>query len=233
MKNYWLLSTGAVFAFLFFINSCKKEKIEQPPTTGITTSFTEEFENVSGLSNKGWIIKDNSPNGPSGTYASWAQGYNGLSKSGIWTGFTAYSYQASKDEYIYSFPSIGSSPPQYVSCWLLSPVLSVKNGDIISFYVRGDTIGTYTNRMQVLINKSSSSTIGEAFNSTGSFSTILFDINPSQTPGGYPVNWTKYEHIFTGLSGSTNTRVAFRHYLNNSNNSAGGIGIDLFRFQVN
>jgi hypothetical protein len=233
MKNYLLLSTGVFFAFLFLINSCKKEKIEQPPTTGITTSFTEEFENVTGLSNKGWIIKDNSPNGPSGTFASWVQGHSYMDKAGTWSGFTAYSYQASKDEFIYSSVSSGSGSSLYVSSWLLSPVLSVKNGDKISFYVRGDTTATYTNRLQVLLNKSPSSITGETISSTGSFNTTLLDINAAQLPGGFPVNWTKYEYTFTGFAGNTNTRIAFRHYLNNSNNPANGIGIDLFRFQVN
>ena len=114
----------------------------------------------------------------------------------------------------------------------MTPVLSVKNGDKISFYTRGETVGAHTDRMQVLMNKSVSDDVGHKPNSVGGFTTILVDINPSQALNGYPTTWTKFEHTFSGISGKTDTRIAFRHYVTNTTN-AKGIGIDQFRFQVN
>lgn len=229
MKKQYLFSICLVLIILFCVNSCKKENIPQQGQQGypvIRQSFTEEFESFGILESKGWVFKDYSPaSSSSGPYADWGQGIRGYDKGGVWHGFSAFSYSSSSNEYIYSYV-ITENLNITINSWLITPVLSVKNGDKISFYTRGDTAAVYTNRMQVLLNKSSSP-------STGTFTNMIFDINPSQIQGGYPVNWTKYEHTFSGLSGNTSTRVAFRHYLLNSSNPAGGIGIDQFRFQVN
>jgi hypothetical protein len=217
------------------VNGCKKDSLPDPPPPptdiGTAISFTEEFDTVFNLPAKGWVIKDLSASGSSGPYAAWAQAYMGFDKAGVWSGFTAYSYATTQDEFAYSLAS-SSSSPYTISGWLITPVLSVKNGDKISFYTRGDTAGIYTDRMQVLMNKSASEDVGNKPNSTGDFTTVLFDINSSQAAGGYPLTWTKYEYIFSGISGKTDTRIAFRHYVTNTTN-AKGIGVDLFRFQVN
>jgi hypothetical protein len=86
--------------------------------------------------------------------------------------------------------------------------------------------------MQVLMDKSTSPDVGDSVNSVGSFTTVLFDINAAQALNGYPTTWTKYEYAFSGISGKMNTRIAFRHYVADSGNR-NGIGIDVFRFQVN
>ncbi len=213
-------------------NGCKKDSSINPPPTdiGTTTSFTQEFDSVYKLATKGWVIKDNSPTGSSGPYASWGQGINGFDKSGSWMGFSAFSYSTRKDEFAYS--SSFSSTNSTISSWLITPVLSVKNGDKISFYTRADTTGIYTDRMQVLMNKSASEVVGSSSNSVGGFTTVLFDINSVQTAGGYPVIWTKYEYTFSGISGKTDARIGFRHYVSNTSGKK-GIGIDLFKFQVN
>jgi hypothetical protein len=93
-------------------------------------------------------------------------------------------------------------------------------------------MNTYSgDRMQVLMNKSTSTDIGGRF-SAGSFTTVLLDINPAQTLAGYPAIWTKYEYTFSGISVKMNTRIAFRHYVNGSAN-AKGVAIDVFKFEVN
>jgi hypothetical protein len=229
MKKYFYLFLLAVAYLLFgLVNGCKKNSSGNLPSDiGIKTSFTEEFENVNGLSGKGWVKKDNSNVGS----AAWIQGTNETSKLGYHYGFTAYS-PAYSTEFVYSNAAGGSSVFKNISSWLITPVLSVKNGDKISFYSRVDSTGAYKNRMQVLMNKSSSSDVGNVHSSVGGFSTQLFDINPTETSGGYPTNWTKYEYTFSGISGKTDTRIAFRHFLNAANDLR-GIGIDLFRFEVN
>jgi hypothetical protein len=231
MKKYFYLFLLAVAYLLFgLVNGCKKNSSGNLPSDiGIKTSFTEEFENVNGLHGKGWVIKDNSNVGG----ALWIQGLNELPfKSYGWIGFQAYSFSVANTEFAYSIAGSSTMVFLNISSWLITPVLSVKNGDKISFYTRGDTTGVYKNRMQVLMNKSSSSDVGNGHGTVGGFSTLLFDINPAEAAGGYPTNWTKYEYTFSGISGKTDTRIAFRHFLNAANDLR-GIGIDLFRFEVN
>jgi hypothetical protein len=244
MKNNFFLFFVCLACFsVGVIHSCTKDvstpaPTNTPPDSVITTSFTEEFEAVYNLAEKGWIIRDTVGEDTSGAIAvaPWSQGYDGqLKGDDTWYGFTAYSYAKDPDEFIYSyaigyFGGAGSNAS--MNSWLITPVLSVKSGDKISFYTRGDTTGTFTDRMQVLMNKSTSTDVGNSLHSVGSFTTVLFDINPTQAPGGYPVTWTKYEYTFSGISGKMDTRIAFRHYDVNPS-SARGVGIDSFQFQVN
>jgi hypothetical protein len=215
------------------IHSCRKDAgvfipTGTPSDSVITTSFKEEFKDVYSLTtNSGWVIKDNSDNGMGTTNAFWSQGMVGTDKSGNPYGFPAYSYSSSKTEYIYS---AASAAP--ISSWLITPLLSVKNGDKISFYTRGDANGNNADRMQVLMDKSTSPDVGDSINSVGSFTTVLFDINSAQAVNGYPVTWTKYEYTFSGISGKINTRIAFRRYVTGSANAM-GIGMDVFEFRVN
>ena len=238
MKKYFFLFAVCLAALLIgLVYSCKKDPSPGPnsdcpsdygpPTDiGIRASFTEEFDSVYQLSTKGWVLKSNSTAGA----ASWTQGQFGPDKGGVWHGFAPYSYTTWMDEYVYSYAT--SSSPVTISSWLITPVLSVKNGDKISFYTRSDTTGNCIERMQVLMNRSSSDNTGNLASSVCSFSTALLDINAGQSVNGYPTTWTKYEYTFSGISGRIDTRVAFRHYVFTTS-SAKGIGIDLFKFEVN
>jgi hypothetical protein len=224
MKNYFSLSVIALSVFTFTgINSCKKDAMTNP---GAVT--TEEFQQVYTLDQKGWIFKDNTKSGYYAT-AAWTQGTAGTDKTGAYFGFPAYSKKSSEDEYVYSAVS-GSDSSTYVSAWMITPVLSVKNGDVVSFYSRGDQGTAYTDRLQVLMNHSASATVGDSAYSVGEFTTVLFDINPGQTPGGYPQAWTKYEFTFTGFAEKTDRRIAFRHYVEKAIN-ARGVGVDFFQFR--
>ena len=235
MKNFlFLCILGLAALAVCSIHSCKKDTLGNlvNPPPPITPSYTEEFEDFSTLKAKGWLVGEYSEFDTLGI-TSWTQGDFGPLPKGdtTWYGFTAYSYALSPDEYAYSYTSAIYSNLS-ISSWLLTPVLSVKNGDKISFYTRGDTTGIYTDRMQVLLNKLASTYIGHDLNSVGDFTTILYDVNASQAPGGYPTSWTKYEYTFSGISGKINIRIAFRHFVINPIN-ARGVGIDVFKFEVN
>jgi len=224
------------------IHSCRKDSMDggyypppQPPplpsAAPITTSYTEEFEDFSTLAAKGWLMNEYSQADTMGT-TGWTGGDFGAVGKGdtVFYGFTAFSYKLYYTEYAYSYaPSFDSALS--ISAWMLSPVLTVKNGDSISFYTRGDTTGNYTNRMQVLMDTLGSVNVGHELNSVGNYNSTLFDINPTQAAGGYPITWKKYEYTFSGFSGSKNIRIGFRHYLIHPSN-ARGIGIDLFKFAV-
>jgi hypothetical protein len=228
MKNNFLpVLLCLACLFIGGIHSCTKDiPTTTPPDSVITTSFIEEFKDVYMLTiNTGWVVKDNSADSINPASAPWEQGQVGTDKAGNSYGFPAYS--SDKAEYAFS-PGAYSS----ISSWLITPVLSVKNGDKISFYTRTDS-KSYTDRMQVLINKSTSTDVGNSLNSVGSFTTVLFDINSTQVMWGYPATWTKYEYTFSGISGKINTRIAFRHYVVDPQGVVTGVGIDLFKFLAN
>jgi hypothetical protein len=232
MKNNFFLSLVCLACFsIGVIHSCTKDvstpvPTNTPPGPVVTTSFIEEFKDVYTLTTtSGWVTKNNSEDSLDYGLTDWGQGMWGLDKSGQEYGIPAYSYTTDKTEYAFSGASYAP-----ISSWLITPVLSVKNGDKISFYTQGYATNVYTERLQVLMNKSTSTNVGSTM-SAGSFTTTLFDINSTQVPGGYPEKWTKYEYTFSGISGRMNTRIAFRHYTNVSVD-AKGIGLDLFKFQV-
>jgi hypothetical protein len=225
------------------IHSCKKDLLGSgtynppppppppSPVDPIYSSFTEEFENFWDLTNKGWLTAEYSQADTMGT-TGWTQGDFGAPGKGdsTWYGFSAFSCQYGPTEYVYSYdPAMDSNLS--ISSWMLSPILVVKNGDSITFYTRGDTTGIYTDRMQVLMDTLGSSNVGHDLTSVGGYTSKLFDINPTQTPGGYPTTWKKYEYTFSGLRDSSHIRIGFRHYVIHPTN-ARGIGIDLFKFGV-
>ena len=233
MKNFSFVFAMCFISFsIGFIHSCTKDAgtpipRNTPPDPVITTSFIEEFQDVSMLTTtaNGWVKKNNSADEIDYGLTDWGQGIWGTDKSGLEYGFTAYSYSSYKDEYAFSGQSYDS-----ISSWLISPVLSVKNGDKISFYTRVDSKSSAEDRMQVLMNKSTSTDIGNKL-SAGSFTTTLLDINPDETTDGYPSYWKKYEYTFSNISGAIKTRIAFRHYVVNPKNVT-GIAMDVFEFQV-
>lgn len=230
-KNLFLIACFAG-AIAGIINGCKKDAVSIYNHGAITKSFTEEFVDVSKLTEKGWVITDNTSN-DSGSYhyTQWEQGISGTDKSGAPIGFPAYSYGSSPDEYAYSQSFFSTDSNHSVSSWLITPVLSVKNGDKISFYTRGDA-DNLISRMQVLMNKSSAADVGSSSNSTGGFNTVLYDIDSSQILGNYPSTWTKYEYTLSGISGNIETRIAFRNYFINTSTVPGGVAIDQFKFEV-
>lgn len=222
-QNFFLsiLAFGCLLAGL--VHGCKKDSLDKPPTI-IETSLTEEFEDVSQLETKGWVIKDNSAEP-----TPWIQA--GVSKGGPSPFFPAYSFTTSEYEFISAYITPTGSP-YTVSSWLITPVLSLKNGDKISFYSRTDAGSVYQERLQTRINASTSADVGGNPNSLGEFSTILLEINSAQATAGYPENWTKYEHTFSGITGKITRRIGFRYFVP-STASANGIAIDQFRFESN
>jgi hypothetical protein len=192
----------------------------------ISTSFTEEFDTVYNLESKGWVKKDNS----AGITANWVQGRRGVDKAGVWYGFPAYSFTNSQDEFVYASIATGYYPASNyaISSWLITPILSIKNGDKFSFYSRSDS-GVYNDRLQVLMNASPIINVETNYSSVGNFTIKLLDINEAQVANGYPKVWTKYEYIFSGISSQINTRIAFRYFV--PIYKAKGIGIDLFKFE--
>lgn len=89
---------------------------------------------------------------------------------------------------------------------------------VISFYTRSNMISTtvYPDRLQVLRSSiNNSSNVGTSATSTGDFTTLMLDINQSQTTVGYPLLWTQYSLLIAGLSSNVTGRFAFRYFVTN------------------
>ena len=97
-------------------------------------------------------------------------------------------------------------------------------------------------RMQILLDTTGTPPdIGNSAVSTGNFSKLLLDINPSYVEndnGGFPIQWTYYLITISGLSSPVKAaRIAFR-YLGtdagvNGPNYASVVGIDSLAFVSN
>ena len=65
----------------------------------------------------------------------------------------------------------------------------------------------------------------------GGFTDLLLDINPTLTTTGYSLNWAEYTILISGLSGPTNCKIGFRHYVENGGKDGDNseyVGIDTF-----
>jgi hypothetical protein len=237
MKKNIFLSYSIVAIVSLVLLACasdeKKAEIVRPEPKSL--SFTEEFDDVAGLSAKGWVIYNNSqPAGPSG----WRQGkYEARfdSKNGqVVDGFPAYSSQKAQTDFVSADLNTGSDASD-LNAWLISAPIAIKNGDILSFYARSK--GDFPDRMQVRANLTNQSTnVGNSATSVGDFTTMWLDINPTLSATGFPAVWTKYTITISGLATGAliNARVAFRYFVSNGGPSGANsdmIGIDQLKFE--
>ena len=125
-----LLSTSFVIAFAA-ISNCSAELIEN-------------FDNINSLASLGWAFTNNSaPPGASG----WFQGVPGV--------FPAF--QGTANAYIAAnFLAAGSGGD--ISLWLITPQLSIANGDVISFYTRTETNAFPGDRLELRLSTAGAST---------------------------------------------------------------------------
>ena len=167
-------------------------------------AINEGFSNVAGLTAAGWNQQNLST--PIGSNPNWVQG------DPVNMPFSANSLPA--DSYIAAnYNSVAGAAT--ISNWLITPMLNLNNGDVITFYTRG-TGSVYADNLQVRLSTSGSSTnVGASNISVGDFSNLLLEINPTLTAALYPVIWTQYTITISGLASPTTGRIAFRYYVPN------------------
>ena len=224
------------------LSSCSEEKAavvasNQPASL----SYHEEFDSMQRVINMGW--KGVNLSNPLGG-ESWQQGsyiVNAQKGGPFVSGIPAHSYKASANELAF-VPYTAGEGLSFINCWLITPELSMKNGDEISFWTRTKSSVSFPDRMQVWLNPTNASTnVGRSPNETGDFTTLLVDINPNLSaapyPTGYPTSWTKFTFTISGLPNGTipqKHRVGFRYYVKNggpSGSVSDEIGIDDFDFK--
>ena len=226
--------------FGLFFTSCKKDDVAAPVTPVTNQSFSEEFESKASAASKGFIFKNVSD--PIGT-GDWETGGDTLlAPAPWWPGFSNNYVAASV--FATSDPADGT-----ISNWILTPVVTIQNGDKISFYTRaymfydagaGDSTD-YANRLEVRLSYSDTSTNVGNGTDPGLFETPILSINPfleyqfsfDNKPNAYPSEWKRYEATVTGLQKPMVGRVGLRYYVQHAGAQAGnatGVAIDKFEY---
>lgn len=191
--------------------------------TAIQAQFilVENFDTVPGV---GWTRTNQStPAGPS----NWGQGVITQFDAGAFSGEpTAFAM-------VNSASAIGNGT---ISNWLMSPVISLQNDDIIRFFSRvglpsGQTAVVYPDRLEMRISTNgAATTVPSGVDGVGDYTTLALTINENLTTTGYPTSWNLYEYTVSGLSGPTDCKIAFRYYVTNGGTQGTNsniIGLDL------
>jgi len=188
-----------------------------------TTILAEGFDNFAGLTT--WTALNKSTPLGSTTTGVWRQGpadHIG-SQAGGDTSYAFCNYSS----------ATGSGT---ISNWLITPAVTIKNGDIISFYTMSGGDGTYPDRMELRLSTAATTVLPTGTGATGatnvgSFTTLALTINSSLTATGYPLSYTKYDYTVTGLTGEVSSRIAFRYFVTSGGTTgvnSDNIGVDTF-----
>jgi hypothetical protein len=195
LHKFLLLATASVT----LLQSCKDDSdlLAAPPVPD--QSFSQEFDSTASVVAQGWKMVNNSY--PLGNAAgNWQQGgalnplFAPYSQQGTFAGFLAATYESTSDA------------TGVISNWMISPAITMQNGDKIIFYTRAQLLPTvgvagdstdYGNRLQVRITRRNDAefSLGSvkalwewlftpspnvAQDDPGSFDYVLLDINPEQ-----------------------------------------------------
>lgn len=124
-----------------------------------------------------------------------------------------------------------------ISNWLITPEVSLQNGDVISFYSRTGGTGTtsqYPDRLELRLNSTDMTATGIPSGGSaglGAFTTLALTINPDLTSTGYPLTWTQYTYTVSGLTGVVPCKIGFRYYVTDGGtlgDNSNIIGVDTF-----
>lgn len=185
--------------------------------------ITEGFDDITTLPAAGWSSTNQSAT--IGTNPNWFQG-NPFVDGGPFD-----SYAGAPNSYVAcNFNSVTGA--NTISNWLISPVVSLVNGDVITFYSRTVDAPAFADRLQLRISTNGAASVnpvGEA--GVGDYTTLALEINPTLSASGYPNVWTQYSYTVSGLPTATNCKIAFRYFVTSGGPSGANsdfIGVDSF-----
>ncbi len=188
-------------------------------TTSYAQLISESFDDITTLPGDGWSqINVSSLAGST----DWFQGNDAVfpSNSGGTTAYIAANFNNTGD----------GAGLETISNWLITPVVTVQNGDAITFYTRTSTGSPFPDRLQVRLSDTGASSTDPTNDSdVGSYTNLLLDINPTLVTGVFPDVWTQQVINITGLTGTTDVRIAFRYFVTDggpSGSNSDYIGID-------
>ncbi|MPS74913.1 MAG: T9SS type A sorting domain-containing protein [Chryseobacterium sp.] len=195
-------------------------------TNAQTTVISENFDTFSALSGQGWTALNKSNPLGSTTTGVWRQGP------------ADHIGPQSGDDTSYAFCNYSSATGTgTISNWLITPVVNLRNGDVISFYtMSGGEPGTYPDRLELRLSTAATTTLPSGTGASGatnlgSFTTLALTVNADLTATGYPFSYTKYDYTVSGLTGDVASRIAFRYYVTGGGTTgdfSDNIGVDTF-----
>lgn len=198
----------------------------------LAQSFTEEFEDITTLSGDGWYTQNNSTTigttswGPISAAEGPRSGADFQGNTSVFTAFSGAGYIA--DNYN---ATTGAST---ISDWLMTPVVTIQDGDTISFWTTTSPDSTFPDRLYLRMSLNGTSTnCGTLPDDVGDFTTSLVEINPTLAAGGYPDTWTQFTATISGVPTPTQGRFAFHYYVTNGGPSglnSNYIGVDLVEY---
>jgi hypothetical protein len=212
MKKISTLKTAiAVFATFAFLGNASAQ-------------ITENFDDITLLAGNGWSLQNLST--PVGS-TNWFQG------TAVSGGGPFDSYNGVANSYIgANYNNTGNTGT--ISNWLLTPNVTLRNGDVFTFYSRKVSPDSYADRLEVRMSTNGASTnAGTNATTFGDFTTLLMSINPNLVLGVYPVVWTQYTITISGLSAPTSGRLGFRYFVTGaglSGTNSDYVGIDAFQY---
>ncbi|HLG03226.1 MAG TPA: choice-of-anchor J domain-containing protein [Bacteroidia bacterium] len=173
-------------------------------------TFPQTFDSLALLLNTGWSqVNLSNPLGSD----MWHQGDPGSIGIPAHTGATATSFVQS------SFQATDSAGSGTISDWIMSPVVTLNNGDSIAFWVISYNSATYPDNIECWISPNGGMNPGTDEFSTGDYSILVYAVNPNLDMTSFPsvaVNgdtWTRFAGVVSGLSGATSCSVAFRYFV--------------------
>lgn len=170
--------------------------------------LVEGFNNVPNLASTGWVQVNNS-SVPAGT--DWFQGNPGIFDAAAGA---ADSYAAA------NFLATGAASGA-VSSWLISPLLTLNSSSELIFFVRTAGEG-YIDTLEARFSSNGASTdVGTTTSSVGDFTTLLRTYSSNNDVG-----WLGFTYTFSGLSGDTSGRIAFRYVVDDIDVNGNYVGLD-------
>ncbi len=123
-----------------------------------------------------------------------------------------------------------------ISNWLITPVVNVQDGDVVSIYTRKGTDGTtdYPDRLEVRYSTAATAVVPTGGpTDVGSFTNLGVTVNPNLAQGFvYPKAWTQYTFTVAGVGATpVPAKFAFRYHVTDAGpagNNSDIIGIDTF-----
>ncbi len=172
--------------------------------------LTESFDDITSLPIDGWFQVNNSA--PLGT-TDWFQGDTG----------TFSSHSGAANSYIAANFLNADLGGGNISNWLITPVVTLVNGDTISFYTRAN--GSLEDSLEVRLSNGTTD-VGATDTSVGDFTTLLTPVINPLLNGNYPTTWTLISYTITGTPTPIEQRVAFRYVVPDTTVNGDYIGID-------
>ena len=141
-----------------------------------------------------------------------------------------------------NFTSTGTSSTAgsgTISNWLISPIVNVQNGDVVTFYTRlGRNVAaggsaSFADNLELRMSTNGAFTTNPSGGAAGlgDFTNLLVEVNPSLDLTSYPITWTQYSYTVAGLTGPSDVKFAFRYFVTDGGPAGANsdiIGIDSF-----